>query len=242
MNRRSVREPPPRRLDERAVAARIKRIRIRRTTVGKAGWAVLPLFGLALAVGAAALVLPVGYVFFGTDIPFVVNEAGTKAPPTTAGRLRAGAIAVLCWAAFIGLMWVPVRNTLAFRGPQRFASRRIGFDAAGVWLARGRRVVEGLRWTDVQAVSIVEEWQSTTVPPATASRPFVEVFPVEAAKEKASLLGSLIVNAPPPQRGVRGKRHVIPLDCGAEEIRRLTHALDGFAPGKRVSGGIARNR
>ncbi|ADD42145.1 hypothetical protein Snas_2462 [Stackebrandtia nassauensis DSM 44728] len=235
------RQPPrrPRRLDERAVAARIHRIRLRRASPGTTGWFVLPLMLVVLAIGVALLTLPIAYAFFGTDIPFVVNDAGTKAPPSFGDRAKAGALGLLCWVVFIAALWRPVRDTIAFRWPHRFASRRIALTPDGVWLARGNRVVEGLEWSQVQAVSVVEEWQSTTVPTELARPPFVEVFPVKAAKESASLLGSLIVNTTPPGPGIRGKRYLIRLDCEADDIRRLAHVLDAFAPGKRVSGGPA---
>lgn len=195
---------------------------------------LLPLYLAALVLGAAVLVLPVLYFFFGTDLPFFVNDAGTTAPPGTGERVTALLTGLACWGVFLGAFARPMRDAFAFRFPRRWRSRRLGFDAAGVWLAYGNRVLAGIEWPKVAAVSIAEEWRE----PAAGA--YVEVFGVDAAKESGGLLGSLVVTAAPPRPGLRGKRYRIRLECDPTEVRDLIAGLDRFAPGRRVAGGEPR--
>jgi hypothetical protein len=196
----------------------------RRTLFGVA------LFAVAGVVAVAVLTLPLLYAVFGTDVPFMVNEAGQRGPASTAGRVKAAVLGGCCNAAALSVLMPALLRVLA--------RQWVGIDAAGVWLLTGSRVRDGLSWDSIAAVSIVSPGAATTVPAESATPPFLELFPVAPAQADATPLGRRLVNAAPPRPGVRGKRHLIALPReAADSTPLLAAAVDRFAPGKRINGG-----
>lgn len=188
----------------------------------------LPLVIAALLVVVAVVVSTFVYAVFGTSFPF---PAEPNDPPPYGGRIAALVLGVVFLVLLGGFAWTLIR--------QLNATHLLAFDSQGVWLARGRRVHHGLRWHQIAAVTVVGPAGSTAVSPEAASPPFVELFPVDAVEDDHSPLGSRVVDAEPPNAGLRSQRYVIELAESTDHTVALAAAADRLAAGKRVTGSIS---
>ena len=197
-------------------------------SISRTEWIVAgPILVICVFVVLGLLILPPLYVFFGTSVPGLVNEAGEKGPVSTAEKVESMAI-WLPWAVFLGCgVWLTVRR--------RFSRPYLAIDSRGVWPVHGKRIVGGLEWKEIAAVHTVTGSDRTRVPATDATPPFLEVFPIDAIKDGpawAAAVDVAIVNSPPPARGLRGKRYVFEL---AAPVSALDDAIERFAAGKRLS-------
>lgn len=196
----------------------------RRRRLTRFEWGLgVPLMVFALLVLVAIPVVTFLYAVFGTQVPFLVNAGGDPKGPAPIGQRVVAA--VLC-VAFTALWLFAVVRLL-----QRLARPALAVTGEGVWLARGRRIEEGVRWSELAAVAV------TTIPTDLAIEPpYAEFFPVARVTESHTPLGRRVENGRSPAPGLRGKRYVIgvhPTDLAA-----LTAAIDLAAPGLRLT---ARN-
>lgn len=190
--------------------------------MGRAQWVLAgPLIVIVVFLVVALTVYPLLYALFGTSVPGLVNEGGGKGPAPIGDRLEAlgfwvAWMLVLCCGA-----WVFARR--------RFGRPSLAIDSEGVWFVAGGRVQGGLEWEQIAAVHLVEDDRSP-LPAGSVTPPFVEIFPVAPIKDLG--VTALVVNAPPPRAGLRGKRYVAEL---AGPSSALQDALEEFAAHKRLA-------
>ncbi|NLU65696.1 hypothetical protein [Streptomyces sp. HNM0574] len=174
-------------------------------------------------------------------LPLAALAAGVLLAVPAAALAGGGAGAAV---AVVGVY--AVAAVAALRAPlvRELAAPRLAVDDEGVWLQRGSRRRQGLRWAEIAAVRVVGAVPGASgrgKPPhvvrtGQAREPFADVYPVERISDDPETpLGCRVVTAQPATPGLHGRRYVVELAGPGEEVAALDRAVRHFAPEKRLT-------